>query len=91
MLETSQPAVKVEILEQVPCAVSCDFSKLPQALICAGAVFLFSAVLGCVTAVSAADRDLAVSPVIRHCRREPLTRAAQWRRRLIGSRLPRWS
>ena len=62
MLETSQPAVKVEILEQVPSAVSCDFSKLPQALICAGAVFLFSAVLGCVTAVSAADRDLAVPP-----------------------------
>ncbi len=62
MLETSQPAVKVEILEQVPCAGSCDFSKLPQALICDGAVFLFRAVLGCVTAISAADRDLAVPP-----------------------------
>jgi hypothetical protein len=39
MLKTSHPAVKVEIPEQVPCAVSCDFSKLPQALICAGACF----------------------------------------------------
>jgi cytochrome c peroxidase len=53
---------KMRALQKLDCRIACELINLRQALKCAGAAFLFSAVAGEITALYAADPDIAVPP-----------------------------